>query len=89
MAQDTTFNAQCYLQRYPDVAADPYFGANPEQHWLQYGQGEGRIPGCDDVSATATATTESATTTGNKNMILIAGIAVAAFFLFSNKKIFK
>lgn len=34
--------AQWYLQQNPDVAADPYWGANPMLHYQQHGQGEGR-----------------------------------------------
>lgn len=37
-----TFDAEAYLRANPDVAADPYFGANPYQHYLQHGQQEGR-----------------------------------------------
>jgi len=33
---------QKYLQDNPDVAADPYFGQNPQAHYQQYGQKEGR-----------------------------------------------
>ena len=36
------FNAQYYLQQNPDVAANETFGKNPYQHYLQYGQSEGR-----------------------------------------------
>lgn len=36
------FDAQAYLAQNPDVAADPIFAANPEQHYNQYGRAEGR-----------------------------------------------
>jgi hypothetical protein len=36
------FNAQQYLADNPDVAADKYFGKNPEEHWNTYGQYENR-----------------------------------------------
>lgn len=40
--QQPIFNAQYYLQKNPDVAANETFGKNPYQHYLQYGQSEGR-----------------------------------------------
>ncbi len=39
-----TFNESCYLQRYPDVAAN--WRGPAIDHWNQNGQREGRIPGC-------------------------------------------
>lgn len=36
------FDSNAYLRANPDVASDPYWGANPEQHYLQRGQFEGR-----------------------------------------------
>lgn len=36
------FNAQAYLAANPDVANDPYYGQNPEEHWNKLGRGEGR-----------------------------------------------
>lgn len=43
------FDGVCYLQRYPDVAADGKYNTPDKalDHWLTYGQNEGRIPGCD------------------------------------------
>jgi len=32
-----------YLERYPDVAADPYYGLHPWEHWMSSGKDEGRI----------------------------------------------
>ena len=37
--------AQAYLARYPDIAADPYWGAHPQEHFQTYGQREGRTYG--------------------------------------------
>lgn len=37
------FSGAEYLARYPDVAADSYWGKNPERHFLAYGQYEGRV----------------------------------------------
>ena len=31
-----------YLSNNPDVASDPYYGSNAYQHWLDFGQKEGR-----------------------------------------------
>jgi hypothetical protein len=45
MGASAGFDGAAYLSANPDVAADPYFSANPEQHWLQYGQAEGRQGG--------------------------------------------
>lgn len=42
---DTTqnnFDAAAYLKANPDVAASSYYGSNPYQHYLDYGQNEGR-----------------------------------------------
>jgi hypothetical protein len=36
------FDAGEYLRQNPDIANDPYWGSNPEEHWQQYGQREGR-----------------------------------------------
>ena len=36
------FDAQEYLRQNPDVAADAYWGANPEAHYNQFGMREGR-----------------------------------------------
>jgi hypothetical protein len=49
------FDAAAYLAQNPDVAADPYYALNPEAHWLQHGQYEGRTGG----------TTSGATSGGN------------------------
>lgn len=38
------FNAQAYLAANPDVAADPYYGQHPYEHFIQHGQAEGRSP---------------------------------------------
>lgn len=37
-----TFDAASYLRANPDVAADPYYSAHPEEHWRLHGQAEGR-----------------------------------------------
>lgn len=36
------FDPQRYLEMYPDVAADPYYGSRPEEHYQRYGMAEGR-----------------------------------------------
>ena len=36
------FNSAAYLAANPDVAADPYFSQNPEEHYNTYGKKEGR-----------------------------------------------
>ena len=36
------FDPDAYLRNNPDVAADPYFRGHAYDHYLQYGQGEGR-----------------------------------------------
>lgn len=36
------FDAQAYLAQNPDVAADPFFSQNPEQHYNKFGRAEGR-----------------------------------------------
>lgn len=36
------FDARAYLAANPDVAADPYWSQHPEQHFNQFGRGEGR-----------------------------------------------
>lgn len=41
-AKEGTFDTAAYLRDNPDVAADPYYGANPEEHYRTLGQGEGR-----------------------------------------------
>lgn len=41
------FDADCYLSRYEDVRLDSRYGKDPERHWREHGQAEGRIPGCD------------------------------------------
>lgn len=40
-----TFDAASYLRNNPDVAADPYYGAHPEEHYRMHGQAEGRQGG--------------------------------------------
>lgn len=37
-----TFDGAAYLASNPDVAAQPYWAANPEAHYNQHGQAEGR-----------------------------------------------
>lgn len=44
--QSGTFDAACYLARYPDVKASATYGTNPKLHWTNLGQKEGRYPGC-------------------------------------------
>lgn len=36
------FDAAAYLRDNPDVAADPYWGQHPEEHYQQHGMAEGR-----------------------------------------------
>lgn len=36
------FDPAAYLAANPDVAADPFYGQNPEQHYNDYGEAEGR-----------------------------------------------
>lgn len=38
------FDASHYLQTYADVAADPYYGLHPDEHYEQHGRFEGRSP---------------------------------------------
>ncbi|MCE3026006.1 hypothetical protein [Salinicola sp. DM10] len=38
------FDAQWYLERYPDIARDPDYGKNPALHYLKFGGFEGRNP---------------------------------------------
>jgi hypothetical protein len=47
------FDAAAYLAQNPDVAADPYYSLNPEAHWLQHGQYEGRTGGTTATSGNA------------------------------------
>ena len=44
-----------YLKANPDVAADPYWGANPMLHYQQHGQFEGRTWNNTDPNATPAA----------------------------------
>lgn len=37
-----TFDGAAYLRANPDVAADPYYGTHPEEHYKRVGQLEGR-----------------------------------------------
>lgn len=63
------FDAACYLQRYPDVA-EKFNIDNAATHWVKYGKGEGRIPGCaaqttsGGAQANNTASTQNNTATG-------------------------
>lgn len=41
-AGSSQFDAEAYLRQNPDVAADPYFGQNPYEHYLTRGAAEGR-----------------------------------------------
>jgi len=43
--------AQAYLAANPDVAADSHFAQNPYEHYLQYGQKEGRTWGAVPTAA--------------------------------------
>ncbi|KQP36143.1 hypothetical protein ASF44_16375 [Pseudorhodoferax sp. Leaf274] len=36
------FDAQAYLAQNPDVAADPYYSQNPQEHYNRFGKAEGR-----------------------------------------------
>lgn len=38
----STFDAAAYLKKNPDVARDQYYGSRPYQHYLDWGEGEGR-----------------------------------------------
>lgn len=52
------FSGAVYLKNNPDVANDPYWGKNPERHFLAYGQYEGRAYPTAEVKAVpATPTT--------------------------------
>lgn len=54
MSGGLTAQDQAYLKANPDVASSP-FAANPYQHYLQYGQSEGRAwPGSTATSSTET-----------------------------------
>ncbi len=46
-SSSSDFDAKCYLDRYPDVAANPVYGKDPERHYNEHGKAEKRIPGCD------------------------------------------
>lgn len=41
------FNAQCYLNRYPDIRQNSHYSPDPYQHYIEYGMYEGRLPSCD------------------------------------------
>lgn len=41
-AGSSTFDGAAYLAANPDVAADPYYANNPEEHYMQHGKAEGR-----------------------------------------------
>lgn len=43
-AGSNQFDTQAYLRANPDVAANPFWAANAEQHFLQYGATENRQP---------------------------------------------
>lgn len=91
------FNGYCYLARYPDVAADGKYNTPDKalDHWLTYGQAEGRIPGCEigpvggggngqpidnTGGGTVTPTDQAAPTTNKMGLVVaILGIAVAFF----------
>jgi hypothetical protein len=45
------FDAALYLQMNHDVAADPFFGANPLAHYQQHGQNEARVGNQAEVTA--------------------------------------
>lgn len=96
------FDGTCYLARYPDVAADGKYNT-PEKaldHWVTYGEAEGRIPGCligpapanqppapIDNSGATTAPTTQAGSSGSG--LLIAGVALLIVFGDKIKKMFK
>lgn len=44
IAGSDLFDAEWYLQTYPDVAGSEYFSANPAAHYTLYGAFEGRRP---------------------------------------------
>lgn len=37
---ESNFNGKAYLQQNQDVARDPFYGANPYQHYIDHGKGE-------------------------------------------------
>lgn len=52
------FDAQAYLARYPDVSGISYGNAafnpyinNPQKHWFEVGQKQGRVPGYEILSS--------------------------------------
>jgi hypothetical protein len=47
------FDPDAYLAAYPDVAKDPYWGANPLLHFQQHGQFEGRFANLPVPNTTA------------------------------------
>ena len=84
------FDAACYLERYPDVAADGKYNTagGAYQHWISFGQFEGRIPGCDAIPIDTGGDTSAPTTTDKNNtMLILGGIAIILFFF--RKKLFK
>jgi len=58
------FNPQEYLKLYSDVANDPYFSQNPQAHWEQYGQAEGRQSGGVQAGTASKYTGKQKYTTG-------------------------
>lgn len=47
MPSTTTFNAVCYMARYPDLRASKQASKDPLGHYNKWGRLEGRAPGCD------------------------------------------
>ncbi|XGC81063.1 hypothetical protein ACES2L_01040 [Bdellovibrio bacteriovorus] len=52
-----TFDATCYLARYPDVKASATYAKNPKLHWEKIGQKGGRYPGCEIGSSASNSMT--------------------------------
>jgi hypothetical protein len=72
------FNAECYLENYPDVAHNWF--DSPLQHWIQHGMSEGRHPGCRILPPGAVAIQGSNTPqTANPSQTPSTGIPVIPY----------
>lgn len=60
------FSGAVYLKNNPDVANDPYWGKNPERHYLAYGQYENRPYPTAEVKAVPATPTTPPLPTGTK-----------------------
>jgi hypothetical protein len=92
---NTGFDPSYYLQANPDVAADPFFGSNPLQHYNMFGQAEGRMPNAGGGVATPATTTSrqptaaeilfgTGTGLSGANMALLKGVADPSYLGTSN-----